>query len=300
MTGRRPTLAGRCLAEAIGTFILVFFGCGAVHADVLTGAQSGVWQVAIVWGVAIMVAIYVTGAISGAHINPAITLSFLVWRKFPRALAAPYLASQLVGAFGAAAMLFFLFGGFLAEKEKNLGVARGKPGSEITAMCYGEYYPSPARLKSLVAGESTWNEANAVTIVEAHAALVPHGVAFAAEFLGTLLLALVVFAVTDERNQAKPASNLAPVVIGLTVSILISVLAPLTQAGFNPARDFGPRLFAAIAGWKEIALPGYIGIGFLTVYITAPILGAITGGALYDRVLRSNLLSSPTVGTAPV
>jgi glycerol uptake facilitator protein len=284
-----PTLAGRCLAEAIGTFILVFFGCGAVHSAVLTGAQSGVWQVAVVWGVAIMVAIYVTGAISGAHINPAITLSFLVWRKFPPALALPYVFSQMGGAFGGAAVLFVLFGGFLAEKEKSLGVTRGEPGSEITAMCYGEYYPNPGRLEKLLILESLQPASDHQAALAAHTGLVTPAAAFLAEFLGTLLLALVVFAVTDERNRGKPAANLAPVFIGLTVAILISVLAPLTQAGFNPARDFGPRLFAALAGWRNIALPGYIGVGFVTVYILAPSLGAACGGAIYDKLLRPQL-----------
>ena len=78
-----PTLKARCLAEVLGTFLLVFFGCGAVHTAVLTSAQQGLWQVAIVWGVAIMIAIYVVGNISGAHINPAITLALAMWRRFP-------------------------------------------------------------------------------------------------------------------------------------------------------------------------------------------------------------------------
>src|SRR5262249_56861840 len=80
--------------------------------------------------------------------------------------------------------------------------------------------------------------------------------AAAAEVVGTMLLALVVFALIDERNQAAPAARLAPVFIGLAVAVLISVIAPLTQACLNPARDFGPRLFAYFAGWDSIAIPG--------------------------------------------
>src|SRR5437016_14319936 len=95
----------RCLAEIIGTFILVFFGCGAVHAAVLTGAQSGLWQVAIVWGVAVTLAIYVVGGVSGAHINPAITIALAAWGKFSPAHVLPYVAAQLVGAALAGAAL---------------------------------------------------------------------------------------------------------------------------------------------------------------------------------------------------
>ena len=112
--------------------------------------------------------------------------------------------------------------------------------------------------------------------------------AFLAEVLGTMILALVVFAVTDPRNPSAPPAGLAAVFIGLTVAALISVIAPLTQACFNPARDFGPRLFAFFAGWGAVALPGPRGAGFLTVYIIAPMLGAIIGGGLYCRILRSH------------
>src|SRR5439155_3291930 len=111
-----------------------------------------------------------------------------------------------------------------------------------------EYFPSPAAL----AGERPYNAEEH----EQYRGLVSQPVAFAMEVLGTLILALAVFALTDERNQAAPQSRLAPVFIGLTVAILISVIAPLTQACFNPARDFGPRLFAYLAGWGSVAIPG--------------------------------------------
>jgi glycerol uptake facilitator protein len=281
-----PTLAARCLGEVLGTFLLVFFGCGAVHVAILTGALSGLWQVAIVWAVAIMLAIYVVGGISGSHINPAISIALAAWGRFRWADVPAYVVSQLAGAMVAAAVLFLLYGPFLAEKEKKKGVIRGQPGSEITAMCYGEYFPSPGSLGA----------ADGAYLREDHEklnALVSEPTACAAEVLGTLVLALVVFAVTDERNGAAPAGRLAPVFIGLTVAVLISVIAPLTQACFNPARDFGPRLFAALAGWGTIALPGPRGAGFLTVYILSPVLGALAGGALYTRILRPCLPGPP-------
>lgn len=282
MTVRPTSLLPVCVAESLGTFILVFFGCGAVHAAVLSGAQSGLWQVAIVWGVAIMVAVYTVGAVSGAHINPAITVALAAYGKFPWARVAPYVLAQLTGAFLAASALYLLYHPFLADKERAKGVVRGEAGSEITAMCYGEYFPSPAPLAS---GPEPYSR----SAHERLNGLVSEPTAFVAEVLGTLFLALVVFAVTDERNAAAPAGRLAPVFIGLTVAILISVIAPLTQACFNPARDFGPRLFAWLAGWREIALPGPRPTGFVTVYIAAPVVGALLGGGLYARLLRPAL-----------
>jgi glycerol uptake facilitator protein len=246
---------------------------------VLTGAQSGLWQVAIVWGLAIMLAIYAVGAISGAHINPAMTIASMVWRGFPKSRVVPYIGAQLAGAFLAAAILFVLFEPHIAAREAAKGIKRGDPGSEMTAMCYGEYFPAPG---SLGDGAGPYSP-------DAHASLnsrMSQGRAFLAEVIGTMILAFMVFALTDNRNPGSPVSGNAPIFIGLTVSALISVLAPLTQACFNPARDFGPRLFASLAGWGSIALPGMQDLSWLTVYIVAPILGAVLGGGLYDFAIR--------------
>ena len=267
------------IAEFLGTFLLIFFGCGAVHAAVLTGAQSGLWQVAIVWGVAIMLAIYAVGAVSGAHINPAMTIASMIWRGFPKSRVIPYIVAQVAGAFVAAAALFVLFEPHIAAREAAKGVTRGEAGSEMTAMCYGEYFPAPG---SIGAGEGPYSP-------EAHlqlTSLMSPGRAFFAEFLGTAILAFVVFAATDSRNPGAPVSSNAPGFIGLTVSVLISVIAPLTQACFNPARDFGPRLFASMAGWGSIALPGLNDLNWLWVYIVAPTAGAIVGAGFYDFLIR--------------
>jgi glycerol uptake facilitator protein len=274
-----PSLYRKSVAEAIGTFILVLFGLGSVHAAVLTGAQQGVWQVAIVWAVGVMLATYAVGGVSGAHINPAMTLAFALWRGFSWKHVPSYLIGQFVGAFGAAAILFFLWGPFLHVKEAEKGVNRGDPGSIVTAMCYGEYFPNPA---PLAAGNKSYSEGQH----ELHAMLVSPKTAFAAELLGTLVLGFVVFAVTDPRNPGRPMNQLAPVFIGLTVAALISIIGPLTQACFNPARDFGPRLFAYFAGWGSIAIPWLEDWNWLTVYVVAPILGACLGGALYNLIVR--------------
>ena len=261
-------LAKQCLAEVLGTFIMIFFGLGAVHAAVITGAQVGVWQVAIVWGIGIALAIYATSAVSGAHLNPAITLTLAAYRGFPWRKVVPYMLAQLVGAALAAAVLFALFHNLIAAFETARGLVHGGPGSELSAMVYGEYFPNPAMLAMTPA-----------------LAAVTMPLAMLAEIVGTALLAFIVFALTDERNTGRPAHHLAPLYIGLTISLLISILAPISQACFNPARDFGPRLVAYLAGWGSVAIPGPHG-GFFTVYILSPCLGALIGGAVYQFILR--------------
>ncbi len=272
------SLRAACVAEFIGTFILIFFGLGSVHVAVLLDGLSGAWQIGIVWGMAIMFAIYVCGPISGAHINPAMTIGFAFWKLFPWSRVVPYVVSQLAGAITAAAVLFVLFNAFLSAKETAEGVTRGQPGSEITAMCYGEYFPDPGGL----------TKGDAVYDAEKHSELkskISEPIACMAEILGTAILALVVISLTDSLNVRGP-KDFAPVFIGLTVTGLICVIAPLTQACFNPARDFGPRLFAYFAGWGDVVLPGQTTSAFVTVYIMSPIIGSILGMGVFQLVLR--------------
>ncbi len=259
--------------EAVGTFILVLFGVGSVHAAVLTGAQAGLWQVAVVWALAVALAIYTVAGVCDAHLNPAITVAMAVYRRFPLRKAVAYVAAQLLGAILAALVLYALYGGALQAFEAANGIVRGAAGSERSAMVYGEYFPNPSLTKA-----NGWTR-SVVTLP----------VAALAEGLGTAFLAFVVFSLTDERNRARPGSGVVPMMVGLTVAAVISIVAPLTQAGLNPARDFGPRLVAYFLGWREIAIPGPQG-GFFVVYVLAPIVGALLGAGL------QRLLVAPSEG----
>lgn len=257
-----PSLGRAIVGEIIGTFILVFFGCGAVHSAVLTDSLTGLWQVGIVWGLGVILAAYTVGAVSGAHLNPAVSVALAAWGRFTWRRVPAYVAAQVFGAFLAAVVLFGMFRGYILLQSG------GGPLTVHTAMCYGEYYPNPGLFKPFDPKH------------------VSTAVAFAAELIGTAILAFVVFGTTDESNRGRPADRFAPVFIGLTVTALICVIAPLTQACFNPARDFGPRLCAYFAGWGEVAIPGPNGHGFFTVYIVAPIVGALLGAGVYQLLVR--------------
>jgi MIP family channel proteins len=263
-----PPLRRALAGEAVGTYLLVLFGTGSVAAAVLTGAQVGLWQVAVVWGVGVALAIYASAALSGAHLNPAVSLAFALLRRqeFPARRLLPYAAAQLTGAVLAGLTVAVLFWPFVLRFEADKGLTRGQPGSELAAMIFGEYFPNPALFGTDAAAR--------VLVSPLQAALV--------EAFGTAVLAFVIFALTARRNTAAPAANLAPFFIGFTVAALISLFAPITQAGWNPARDFGPRLVAFALGWGVIAIPGPDG-GFW-VYILGPLVGAPLGGWLWQRV----------------
>jgi glycerol uptake facilitator protein len=256
--GVLPPLRRALIGEALGTYLLVLFGTGAVAAAVLTGAQVGLWQVAVVWGFGVTLAIYVSAAHSGAHLNPAVSLAFALLRRdaFPVARLLAYMGAQLIGAILASGTVALLFWPFLLRFEAEQRLVRGAPGSELSAMVFG----TDAAARALVA---PWQ-----------AALV--------EGFGTAVLVLAIFALTARRNHAAPTAHLAPFFIGVTVASLISLFAPITQAGWNPARDFGPRLVAFALGWGPIAIPGPEG-GFWA-YIVGPLMGGPIGGWLW-RVL---------------
>jgi MIP family channel proteins len=237
---------------------------------VFTGAQAGLWQVAVVWGFGVSIAIYATAGISGAHLNPAVSLAFALVRRdeFPARNLPWYWAGQMAGAVAAGAVVFAAFATFIGEFEAARGIVRGGPGSELSGMAFGEYFPNPA-----VFGTG-----------EAAEALVSPLMAFSIEAFGTGVLAFVIFALTDRRNRAGPGTALTPFFIGFTVAVLISLFAPATQGGWNPARDFGPRIIAAAVGWGDIAIPGPRG-GFW-VYIAGPLVGAPLGAWLSTVLLR--------------
>jgi len=246
--------------EMLGTAMLVFFGCGAVAASVLFSSHSGLWQIAMIWGVSVSLAIYATRHLSCAHLNPAVSLAMVLTERMRAAKLPAYLAGQFAGAFLAAALLYVLFADSIDHFEAIHGIVRGSPESVRTAMMFGEFFPNPAGGDLAVVSAST---------------------AFMAEAVGTFALVFMIFNLTEGCNIGRPGNELAPLFIGATVAIIIAVLAPLTQAGLNPARDLSPRLFSMLAGWGEAAFPS---ADVLAVYVLGPISGAIAAGLVFTRI----------------
>lgn len=243
-----PSLLRRCLAEAIGTGIIVHLGCGAVCAAKFAGSNVSPFGVAATWGVAVALAIYTAGPISGAHLNPAVTAGLVSVGKAPAEEAPFYMLAQLAGATVASAATYGLFSRAIVATELAGGVVRGSAASAATFAGAFGLVPNTA-LVATVAG---------VIAVEAAA---------------TGALTFLISAITDPEGHVPAAA--APVLIGATVTALICVVGPLTGACMNPARDLGPRIVAALAGWRGATVP------FTLAYALGPTLGALAGFGLH-------------------
>jgi glycerol uptake facilitator protein len=270
--GYRKGLGGEMLAEFLGTFVLILLGVASVAVSVVGLPGSGRqvvefgpanWLIiAWGWGLAVVFAIYVAGGISGAHINPAVTLAFAVRRDFPWRKVLPYWLAQVLGAFVAAALVYACYRWAIDAADARAGVPRDESLAtySIFATFPAEYF-----------GNSWWGP-------------------LLDQIVGTGMLLLLVCALIDTRNTA-PLSNLHPFLIGLVVVAIGLTFG--TNAGYaiNPARDFGPRLFTYFEGWGSIALPGTFGwfSGYWWIPIVGPLIGGVLGALVYD------LLVSPVI-----
>lgn len=252
------TLRNACIGEFIGTGIILFFGAGCVAAAQLAGANLGLWEIAIIWGLGVSMAIYMSAGISGAHLNPAVTIALATFYDFEKRKIAPYILSQIAGAFCSVALIYFMYSDLFAAAEAAQGIVRGE-----TVGFAGVFstYPNP------------------------HISL---ATAFIVEFVITAVLMSTILAIGDDKN-GLPNKALAALLIGLLIAAIGGATGPLTGFAMNPARDFGPKLFAFLAGWGEIALTGGKDIPYFIIPIVAPICGALAGAWGYKNLIHKNL-----------
>jgi len=238
------------LAEFLGTCVLIMFGVGVVAQVVLSKRAAGdTLSINIAWGIAVMMGCYVSAGVTGAHLNPAVTLALAVHRQFPWGKVLPYSCAQLAGAFVASAVVFVTYHEALGAFD---GGVRHVLGAQGTAGIWATY---PQSFLSTFPG------------------------GFIDQVVGTALLVGVILGITDTRNSPVPA-GLAPVVVGLLVVVIGTSFGFNAGYAINPARDFGPRLFTFVAGWGGEVFSA--GNAWWWVPIVAPCVGGVVGGWVYD------------------
>jgi glycerol uptake facilitator protein len=276
---------GEMIGEFFGTMVLILFGDGVVATFGLFAsvnpAASGSWTIITFgWGFAVMLGIYVAGAISGAHLNPAVTLGLAATGRHPWGKVLPYWGAQVLGAFVAGGILYFVYQGALVAALAANHLSIGDIASSVT---YG-------------------GKGFGWIFYTGHRAFVGTFGAFGDEFIGTALLVGLILAIVDSRNQPVQG-NLNPLIIGFLIVAIGLSFGLNTGYAINPARDFGPRLWIAIvSGGASLAADNY----YFWVPIVAPLLGGVAGAFLFDytigKVLQAKMLgksgTTETVGEA--
>jgi MIP family channel proteins len=245
--------AREAAAEFLGTFVLIVCGTAVVAQVTLSGGSHGSYlSINLGWGLGVVMGVYVAGGISGAHLNPAVTLALAVRRGFAWRRVLPYCAAQLAGAFAGAALTFVTY---REAFDRFDGGLRQVTGAQATAFIFATY-PQP------------------------FLSTVPGGLVD--QVVGTGLLLLVIFALGDTRNLA-PDPKAAPLFVGLTVVLIGMTFGFNAGYAINPARDLGPRLFTAVAGWGgDVFRAGH---GWWWVPIVGPLVGGVLGAVTYDTFI---------------
>jgi MIP family channel proteins len=245
--------AREAAAEFLGTFVLIVFGTGVVAQVVLSGGSHGGYlSINLAWGLAVTMAVYASAGVSGAHLNPAVTLALAVHRGFAWRKVFPYCLAQVAGAFVACVVTFVTY---REAFDRYDGGVRQVSGAKSSAGIFATY---PQDFLSTLPGG----------LVD--------------QIVGTALLMLVIFALGDTRNFAAEA-RLQPVLVGATVVLIGASFGFNAGYAINPARDFGPRLFTAAAGWGSEVFRA--GNGWWWVPIVGPLIGGVLGGYVYDTFI---------------
>lgn len=230
--------------------LLILFGCGVVAQVVTggfpttTGATGDYNSIAWGWGLGVAMAVYVAGRLSGAHLNPAVTLALSAFKGFPAGKIAPYVAAQLAGAFVGALLVRFTYGDAINRVDPH-----------HTKATQGIFSTSPDIGVSLTT-------------------------AFADQVIGTAILVAVIFALTSAVNN-PPQANVGPLIIGLLVVGIGLGWGANAGYAINPARDFAPRLASWITGYSDAWFSTNGPQLYFWVPIVAPLIGGLIGGALF-------------------
>ena len=252
----RRTIYGELIAEAMAVFIIIAFGDSVAGMYFLYNPspyQQAYWGVCIAWGLAVTIAIYATGSVSGTHANPAVTLALAMYRRFSWSKVVPYFIAQVVGGFLGATLVYLLYSPVIDHFNSAAHLTRAGGGAA------GVFFTHPGSF-----------------ITPLHA--------FGDEIVLTAFLIFGIFAITEQYNEMAPGANTGALMIGLLVALIGASMGYLESWAINPARDFGPRLFCFFAGWGSSAFPSPG--NYWWAPILGPLIGGGVGGGVYQYLIR--------------
>ncbi|QCI23844.1 aquaporin family protein [Buchnera aphidicola (Macrosiphoniella sanborni)] len=255
---RKKNIIKKCLFEFLGTGLIIFFGISCLATSKLTNIKLNEFEISCIWGLSVSISIYLTSTISGAHLNPAITIFFWLSNKFNKRKVLPYIISQVFGSFFFTLVVYYFYNQLLTTFIKQHNIIVGSIES-IDVACIFCIYP---------------NYNNSFL----YDALVEI-------FANTLFIIILLEFNNKKHNFFLQNQFIKPLLVGMLICIINLVMNPLSNISLNPARDLGPKIFLSLIGWGTLSFTGgNNNLLYCLIPTIGPILGANLGGWIYKNI----------------
>lgn len=255
---RKKNIIKKCIFEFLGTGLIIFFGISCIAISKLTNIQFNTFEISCIWGLSVSISMYLTSTISGAHLNPAITILFWLSNKFNKRKVLPYIASQILGSFFFTILVYYCYSQLLTIFIQQHNIIIGTRESIDVANIFCIY---PNYNNSFLYD----------TIVEI--------------FANTLFIIILLEFNNKKYNFLLQNKFIKPILVGILISIINLVMNPLSNISLNPARDLGPKIFLSLIGWGTLSFTGgNSNLLYCLIPTIGPILGVNLGGWIYKNI----------------
>ncbi|AWH90482.1 glycerol transporter [Buchnera aphidicola (Melanaphis sacchari)] len=256
----KKNILKQCVYEFLGTGLIIFFGIGSIALSKLTNIHFSQYEISIIWGLSVSIAIYFSFSTSGAHFNPAITIFLWLSSQFSKKKVVPYIMSQISGSFFFTMLIYYIYNNILISFEKNNNIIRGSQKSLDIASIFCIY---PKNYNNFM-----------------------HD--FITEIIITVIFIIILMKLNNKNLFFTSYNILYPILIGILVTIINASFGALNNIVLNPAQDLGPRIFLSLVGWGKSAFLGQENSYFpyFLVPTIAPIIGINLGGWIYNLFIK--------------
>ncbi|CAL4322865.1 Glycerol uptake facilitator protein [Buchnera aphidicola (Protaphis terricola)] len=251
----------QCIIEFLGTGLIIFFSIGCLVTSKLTNFHMSQYEIGMIWGFSVALSIYFSISISGAHLNPAITIFLWLFDKFNKKKVIPYIISQIFGAFFFTILIYYMYYNILISFEHKYNIIRGTKESFQLASIFCVY-----------------PQKNYIFIDD-----------FIKEAIISIIFIIILMRINDKKNFFIIQKTTSPFLIGMLVAIINISLGSLNNVTLNPAHDLGPRIFLSFIGWGKLAFTGLNNSTFpyFLIPTVTPILGINLGGWIYKKFIKN-------------
>ncbi|WP_295165120.1 MIP/aquaporin family protein [uncultured Buchnera sp.] len=258
---KKKNIIKQCFFEFFGTGLVIFFGTGCLAASKLTNISFNPFEISCIWGFSVSISIYFSSSISGAHLNPAITIFLWLSSRFNKRKVLPYITSQILGSFFFTMIVYYFYNNLLISFEKTNDIVRGTKESINLASIFCVY---PNYNNSFISD-------------------------FIIEIFSTAFFMIILLEFNNRDNYCLYKKSIAPILIGILVFMINLVINPLNNISLNPARDLGPKIFLSLNGWGILSFTGgNHNILYCLIPSIGPILGTNLGGWIHKKLIDNN------------